>query len=111
MTDAEINRRLAEAMKWVLVDHEMFGDAAVWLDLETGYPVIAVADFSPSTDSNHLREYVLPEVERRRLDFEFAREVISYTGTSTGDPEIEVAEALKLSPIDLARAALKVMEG
>ena len=107
MTDAEINRRLAEALKWVLVDHEMFGDAAVWLDLETGYPVIAVADFSPATDSNHLREYVLPEVERRGLKMEFAEAVSDNFDQDVDD----YVWAFLVAPSRvLALAALKILE-
>lgn len=60
MTDSELNRRLAKALGWKIAGPDfIWGGKAPDGTWHMG--------FSPATDSNDLREYVLPEVARRGL--------------------------------------------
>ena len=89
MTDAEINRRLAEKLGW---------------------PFISWERFSPATDSNHLREYVLPEVERRGLERQFERAVFDAFRMTKRHMRAWKFFRFTAPPRVLALAALKVME-
>lgn len=105
MDNQSLDRALAESMGWTVVDHEMFtpDPCELWLDLKTGYPVCKVADFSPSTDSNHLRLYVLPEIVKRDLWEPFESASFHLSGGWSG------SMLLNASPAVLARAALEVL--
>lgn len=89
MTDPEINRRLAKALGW---------------------PFISWERFSPATDSNHLREYVLPEVKRRDLWEHFEAELCEATPDEIDGQAALVRYLLTAEPRVLALAALKVLE-
>lgn len=110
MTDREINERLAKALGWEVVDHEMFtpDPCELWLDLKTGYPVCAVSDFSPATSVDALRKWVLPEIKARGLMRKFDDVAGRAAQCSHAGPE--AFDILSCEPSTLAAAALAVLE-
>jgi len=98
MNDAELNRRLAEALGFEMLVEES-GDVFVFPN---------ELPFSPATDRNHLAEYVLPEVGRRGL-WRVLSENLEYAWAHS---EVQTLGEFLLasSPRVLASAALKVLE-
>lgn len=103
MDNETINRRLAEALGW----KNWHGMLPV-IHLKLG----EMEDFSPATSSDHLRMYVLPEVERRGLThammYEFGKTVPGVHGFPWWDAWFALAKA---GPTVLAAAALQALEG
>lgn len=108
MTAAEINRRLAKALGW-----EWWGWALGIPNALTSGPH-AGKSFSPATDSNHLREYVLPEIERRELEYKYSRLVLNMRDLRGKEhPRLweDMWHLITAKPRVLALAALRVLEG
>jgi len=132
MTDAELNRKLADVLGWE--DVVGIEGHSMW-ELppnEGGYnPRIYQGHFSPATDRNHLAEHVLPEVERRGLFPQLALAILDDAPVETQKrveasmlarkltmrerelaPDIiGIGAALMSPPRVLAAAALKVLGG
>jgi hypothetical protein len=112
MTVDEINRGLFEVVlpnffpgkphSWEEVGQSIL----VWV---TGEKAQTVKIFSPAEDSNHLRKWVYPEIERRGLWDELVAELALPWLNDAPDMRWE-AFMLTAYPAVLAAAALKVLE-
>lgn len=120
MSDAELNRKLAEALGWEHlsgITRKEFCDATgnpipfpSWVD-KNGEPTTML--FEPATSSDDLRKYVLPEVERRGLDEKFAILLADHMVANRpplGWPK-QYMYICTMPPAVLAAAALKVLGG
>ena len=102
----DLNRRLAEALRLVHYVNTETGTPMVIASLEGGSAI-----FAPATSSDHLREYVYPEITKRELVDEFIFEVRIYTeGKWLWGTEASSWFSLTADPAGLAYAALKVLE-
>lgn len=119
MTAAEINLALARELERSnpeIFEIETEGqwrdgriDFAVTDDPSKAFPTRLRLGFSPAEDSNHLRKWVYPEIERRGLWDELVAELALPWLNDAPDMRWE-AFMLTAYPAVLAAAALKVLE-
>ena len=115
MTAADVDRALAKEMGWVEAErfdiHGAGWTHAAWKIPQGSY---IGTSFFPSTSSDHLRLYVLPEIERRGLVYEFLGECAGIGGDAYLAETYAEWFLLTADPADpavLARAALDVLRG
>ena len=108
MTPAEVDRALSKLLGWDIKDKR-----SAWHHkrrLPSG-EIAWLPKFSPSTSSDHLRLYVLPEIKRRGLAQAFMDKCIRPENClELGDEEDTYGWwLLNASPSVLARAALDIL--
>ena len=104
MSDGELNERLAKALGWKAIRDP---DYVFW-EIPGKHDLVRRSEFFPAASVDDLRDYVLPEIERRGLWDELVAELALPWMNDAPDMRWE-AFMLTASPSVLAAAALKVL--